>query len=122
MYEFLAKTVLLIHLLFIFFVVVGAFSYFIKPKFLYLHLPALAWGIYIQFTNSICPLTYIENWLLIKGKASFYDGGFIENYIMRVVYPLGIDANIQITLGLILLIINLSIYALIFNLVLKKKN
>ncbi len=122
MYEFLAKTVLITHLLFIFFVVVGAFSYFINPKFLYLHLPAVAWGVYIQFTNSICPLTYVENWLLVKDNATFYDGGFIENYIMKVVYPSGISTNIQTILGSILLIINLSIYFFIFNLkILKKK-
>ena len=81
MYEFLAKIVLLIHLLFIFFVVTGAFSSLINTKFLYLHLLALSWGVYIEFTSSICPLTYLENWLLIKSNASFYDGGFIEHYI-----------------------------------------
>ena len=84
MYEFLAKIVLLIHLLFIFFVVTGAFSSLINTKFLYLHLLALSWGIYIEFTSSICPLTYLENWLLIQDNASFYDGGFIEHYIMKL--------------------------------------
>ena len=122
MYEFLAKIVLLIHLFFIFFVVIGAFSYLIKSKFLYLHLLSLGWGIYIQFTSSICPLTYLENWLLIKGKASFYDGGFIENYVMRIVYPEGINSNIQMILGIILVILNIFFYALVFYLkVVKKK-
>ena len=122
MYEFLAKIVLLIHLFFIFFVVIGAFSYLIKPKLLYLHLLSLGWGIYIQFTSSICPLTYLENWLLIKGKASFYDGGFIENYVMRIVYPEGINSNIQMIFGIILVILNIFFYALVFYLkVVKKK-
>ena len=122
MYEFLAKIVLLIHLFFIFFVVIGAFSYLIKLKLLYLHLLSLGWGIYIQFTSSICPLTYLENWLLIKGKASFYDGGFIENYVMRIVYPEGINSNIQMILGIILVILNIFFYALVFYLkVVKKK-
>ena len=75
-------------------------------NFLYLHLLALGWGIYIEFTSSICPLTYLENWLLIKDQASFYDGGFIENYIMRIVYPEGINSNIQMILGIILIILN----------------
>jgi hypothetical protein len=122
MYELLAKIVLLIHLFFIFFVVIGAFSYLIKPKFLYLHLLSLGWGIYIQFTSSICPLTYLENWLLIKGKASFYDGGFIENYVMRIVYPEGINSNIQMILGIILVILNIFFYALVFYLKFVKKN
>ena len=122
MYEFLAKIVLLIHLSFIFFVVFGAFSYLIKPKFLYLHLLSLGWGVYIEFTSSICPLTYLENWLLIKGKASFYDGGFIENYVMRIVYPEGINSNIQMIFGIILVILNIFFYALVFYLKFVKKN
>ena len=122
MYELLAKIVLLIHLFFIFFVVIGAFSYLIKSKFIYLHLLSLGWGIYIQFTSSICPLTYLENWLLIKGKASFYDGGFIENYVMRIVYPEGINSNIQMILGIILVILNIFFYALVFYLKFVKKN
>ena len=122
MYELLAKIVLLTHLLFIFFVVIGALSYFINPKFLNLHLPALAWGLYIQFTNTICPLTYLENWLLIKGQASFYDGGFIENYIFRIVYPEGINPNIQTILGIVLVILNIFFYTLVFNLKFVKKN
>ena len=121
MYELLAKIVLLTHLLFIFFVVIGALSYFINPKFLNLHLPALAWGLYIQFTNTICPLTYLENWLLIKGQASFYDGGLIEHYIMRIVYPEGINSNIQMILGFVLIILNLLLYALIYYLKFFKK-
>ena len=122
MYEFLAKIVLLIHLFFIFFVVIGALSYLICSKFLYWHLLALGWGLYVEFTSSICPLTYLENWFLVKGKASFYDGGFIENYIMRIVYPEGINPDIQMILGIFLLILNIFFYALVFYLKFVKKN
>ena len=121
MYEFLAKIVLLIHLFFIFFVVIGAFSYLISFKFLYLHLLALAWGVYVEFTSSICPLTYLENWLLVKGQASFYDDGFIENYILRIVYPEGINPDIQMILGSILVILNIFFYALVLYLKFVKK-
>ena len=122
MYEFLAKIVLLIHLFFIFFVVIGAFSYLICSKLLYLHLLALAWGFYVEFTSSICPLTYLENWLLIKAQASFYDGGFIENYIMRIVYPEGINPDIQMLLGIVLVILNIFFYALVFYFKFVRKN
>ena len=123
MYEFLAKIVLLIHLLFIFFVVFGAFSYLISNKFLYLHLVALGWGIYIEFTSSICPLTYLENWLLIQDESSFYDDGFIENYILKIIYPEGINPNIQMILGFLLIMLNVLFYALVFYLkFVKKKN
>ena len=121
MYEFLAKIVLLIHLLFIFFVVLGAFSYLISTKLLYLHLLALCWAVYIEFTSSICPLTYIENWLLIQDQASFYDDGFIENYILRIIYPEGINSNIQMILGFILITLNILFYTLVFYIKFKKK-
>ena len=121
MYDLLAKIVLLIHLLFIFFAVFGAFSCLINTKFFYLHLLALGWGVYIEFTSSICPLTYLENWLLIKGQSSFYDGGFIENYVVRIVYPEGINSNIQMILGFILITLNLLFYSLVFYLKFVKK-
>ena len=121
MYEFLAKIVLIIHLLFIFFVVFGAFSCLISKKFFYLHLVALSWGIYIEFTSSICPLTYLENWLLILDQASFYDDGFIENYILKIIYPEGITPNVQMILGFLLIILNALFYALIFYLKFVKK-
>tara|TARA_B100000963_G_C22443227_1_gene587593 strand:+ start:364 stop:735 length:372 start_codon:yes stop_codon:yes gene_type:complete len=122
MYEFLAKIVLLTHVLFILFVVFGSFFYLLSPKLIYLHLLALAWGVYIEFSNSICPLTYLENWLLIKDQASFYNDGFIENYIMRIVYPQGINAEVQIILGINLIMVNLIFYLLIFYFKFVKKN
>ena len=101
----------------------GAFSSLINTKFLYLHLLALSWGVYIEFTSSICPLTHLENWLLIQDNASFYDGGFIENYIIRIVYPEGINSNIQMILGFVLIILNILLYALIYYFkFLKKKS
>ena len=121
MYEFLAKIVMIIHLLFIFFVVFGAFSCLISNKFFYLHLVALSWGIYIEFTSSICPLTYLENWLLILDQASFYDDGFIENYILKIIYPEGITPNVQMILGFLLIILNALFYTLIFYLKFVKK-
>ena len=75
----------------------------------------------IEFTSSICPLTYLENWLLIQDNASFYDGGFIEHYIMRIVYPEGINSNIQMILGFVLIILNILLYALIYYLKFFKK-
>ena len=70
----------------------------------------------------ICPLTYLENWLLIKGRASFYDGGFIENYIIKIVYPEGLNSDIQVILGLILIALNMLFYVLVFYFKFIKKN
>ena len=79
MYEFLANLTLVIHLIFILFVVFGGLFFFIFSKIVYIHLPALIWGIYIELTGSICPLTHLENWFLNKGELSTYSSSFIQN-------------------------------------------
>ena len=115
MYELFANLTLIVHLLFILFVIFGGLLFFFFSKILYIHLPALLWGIYIEFTNSVCPLTYLENWLLYKGELTTYSDGFINNYLLQIVYPVGLTTSIQIYLGISLIIINILIYGLIFK-------
>ncbi len=114
MFDILAKTTLVFHFLFIIFVIFGSFFILIKFKFILFHLPSLLWGVYIEFSHSVCPLTHLENWFLKKAGTSFYTGGFLENYIYNLVYPVGINAEIQIIFGIILILFNLLIYCSIF--------
>ncbi len=114
MYEFSAKITLIIHFIFIIFVVLGSLTIFFKKIFIYFHFPCLLWGLYIQFSSKICPLTYLENWLLKKGGKSFYDEGFVSNYIFNIVYPKELDSEVQFILGIILLIFNLLLYSFYF--------
>tara|TARA_A100001037_G_scaffold259136_1_gene246745 strand:+ start:157 stop:525 length:369 start_codon:yes stop_codon:yes gene_type:complete len=113
MYEFLANLTLVIHLIFILFVVFGGLFFFIFSKIVYIHLPALIWGIYIELTGSICPLTHLENWFLNKGELSTYSSSFIQNYLLPIIYPQNLTSKIQIYLGIGLIIINFLIYGLI---------
>ena len=115
MYEFFANLTLIAHLIFILFVVFGGLIFFIFPKIIYMHLPALLWGIYIELTNSVCPLTYLENWFLYKGELSTYSNDFINNYLFPIIYPEGLTTEIQIYLGISLIIINILIYGLIYK-------
>lgn len=115
MFEFLAFITLLVHFIFILFVIFGGFLFFIFSKIIYLHIPALFWGIYIEFTNSICPLTHLENWFLFKSDLSTYSHGFINNYILAFVYPKDLTADIQFYLGIALIIINIFIYGFIIK-------
>ena len=115
MHELFANLTLIVHLFFILFVIFGGLLFFVFSKILYIHLPALLWGIYIELTNSVCPLTYLENWLLYKGELTTYSNGFINNYLFPIVYPEGLTTNIQIYLGSSLIIINIFIYGLIFK-------
>tara|TARA_Y100000591_G_C21786863_1_gene674298 strand:+ start:1105 stop:1467 length:363 start_codon:yes stop_codon:yes gene_type:complete len=115
MYEILANLTLLIHLVFILFVVFGGLLFFIFSKIIYIHFPSLLWGIYIELTNSVCPLTYLENWFLHKGELTTYSNDFINKYLFPVIYPEGLTNEIQICLGISLIVINILIYGLIFK-------
>ena len=115
MYELLANLTLIIHLIFILFVIFGGLLFFIFSKIIYIHLPALLWGIYIELTNSVCPLTFLENWFLYKGELTTYSNDFINNYLFPMIYPGGINNEIQIYLGLSLIVINILIYGLIYK-------
>ena len=115
MYEFFANLTLIAHIIFILFVVFGGLIFFIFPKIIYMHIPALLWGIYIELTNSVCPLTYLENWFLNKAELATYSNGFINNYLYPIIYPEVLTNNIQIYLGITLIVINILIYGFIFK-------
>ena len=115
MYELLANLTLLTHLIFILFVIFGGLLFFIFSKIIYIHFPALLWGIYIELTNTICPLTYLENWFLYQGGLTTYSSNFINNYLFPIIYPEGLTTDIQTYIGITLIAINILIYGLIFK-------
>ena len=115
MYELFANLTLIIHLIFILFVIFGGLLFFIFSKIIYIHPLALLWGIYIELTNSICPLTHLENWFLYKGELTTYSNNFINNYLIPIIYPEGLTNEIQIYLGISLIVINILIYGLIYK-------
>ena len=115
MYELAANLTLIVHFAFILFVVFGALLFFVATKIIFIHFPALIWGSYIELTNSICPLTYLENWFLHKANLTTYSEGFIQNYLVSIVYPTNLTKDLQIYLGITLILINMVIYAFIFN-------
>ncbi len=110
MYEFLASLALIIHFLFIIFVIFGGLLFFVKKWMILIHLPALIYGIYVEFTQSICPLTYLENFLLQKAKLTTYSTSFIQNYLIPIIYPVNLTKEIQINLAISLFILNVVIY------------
>ena len=115
MHELAASIILIIHFLFILFVIFGALLFFVAKKIVFIHIPAIIWGTYIELTNSICPLTYLENWFLQKANLTTYSEGFIQNYLVPIVYPANLTKDIQIYLGIGLIVINLVIYVFIFG-------
>lgn len=113
-YSFLANLVLLVHGVFIAFVVFGGLLALWKPWLAWLHLPVLAWGVAVTGIGWICPLTPLENILRRMAGKQGYDGGFIEHYLLTAVYPEGMTREIQVLLAALLLIGNLAVYAVLF--------
>ena len=106
----LADTVVLLHLGFIVFVAFGGFLAFRWPKAAWLHVPAVVWGALVELAGRICPLTPLENRLRLAAGEDAYAGGFIERYIMPIVYPSGLTRELQIALGLVVIVGNLAVY------------
>jgi hypothetical protein len=111
-YRLLADILVLVHLGFIVFVVLGGLLVLRFPKLAVLHIPTALWGVWIEFTGGICPLTPLENRLRVLGGAAGYPGSFIEHYLLPVIYPLGLTRHVQLALGILVLVINLVFYGL----------
>lgn len=112
-YQILADAVMLLHLLFICFVVGGGLLVFRWQWVALLHLPAAVWGALIEFMGWYCPLTPLENNLRLLAGLSGYEGGFIEHYLLPVIYPDGLTSKIQIMLGIFVVALNVCIYTFI---------
>lgn len=110
-YRFLADLVLLTHGLFILFAMFGGLLALWKRWTAWLHLPALAWGALVMGMGWICPLTPLENSLRAMGGQATYDGGFIQHYLMPLIYPPGLTRGLQVVLASLLVLGNTAIYA-----------
>ncbi len=112
-YGALADFVVVVHVAFVVFVVLGGLLVLRRPVLAWLHLPAAVWGVLIEFRGWICPLTPLENALRVRGGEAGYTGGFIEHYLLPALYPTGLTRNIQLVLGSLVLGINLALYAMV---------
>jgi uncharacterized membrane protein YhhN len=112
MWRVLADAVLIGHLAFVLFVVGGGALVLRWPRLAWLHLPAAAWGVAIEFGGWICPLTPLENHLRQLAGQAAYEGDFIARYLLAVLYPQGLTREIQWLLGSAVLVINAVVYAI----------
>jgi hypothetical protein len=114
-YRLLADAVVVVHLGFVVFVVCGGLLVLWRRRAAFVHLPAAAWGVYIELTGGICPLTPLENRLRALGGESAYSGDFVEQYLMPVLYPSGLERDSQTTLGLLALALNMALYVWVWR-------
>jgi hypothetical protein len=105
-----ADTVVLVHLLFIVFVLFGGLLVLRWRWLMALHLPAVAWGMAVEFLHLYCPLTPLENHLRQAAGQQGYEGGFIEHYLIPLIYPRGLTAEMQLGFGAVVLVLNVAVY------------
>lgn len=107
---FLADAVLLLHLAFVLFVLFGGLLALRWRTILRVHLPAVFWGAFVEFSGWICPLTPLENWLREQGGGRGYTGDFLGHYLEALLYPDNLSRNTQLLYGAVAIVVNVAIY------------
>ncbi len=108
----LADAVLMLHGLFIVWVVCGGLVVIARPVWAWLHAPAVGWVVWLSWSGAYCPLTPLEQSLRRAAGQAGYEGGFIEHYLTAAIYPQGLTERMQLLLGAAVLAINLVFYGL----------
>jgi hypothetical protein len=120
-YQILADVLVVAHLGFIAFVVFGGLLAFRWSSVPLAHVPAALWGGYVEFSGRLCPLTPLENWLRGLGGSAGYGESFIERYLLPIIYPAELTAEIQLVLGFVVVGVNVVIYGCLFLRSLKRR-
>ena len=114
-YRLLADLVVVVHALFVVFILVGAFLALRWRWIVWIHVPAAIWGVLIEYGGWICPLTPLENSLRARAGQSTYSGDFIQHYLLGALYPQGLTRMTQYVLGSTALLVNIIGYVLLIR-------
>jgi len=109
-YRALADLVVVLHMAFIVFATLGALLAFKWRRVVWFHIPAALWAALVELAGWSCPLTPIENWLRRRGGEAGYRTGFIERYLLPLIYPAPLPRGLHVVLGLLVMGVNLAIY------------
>ena len=114
-YHYLASLILVIHFLFIVFVLLGGLLILKWPRMLWLHLPAIVWGFLVELNGWLCPLTPWENHFRSLAGRQAYEGDFIGEYLVPLIYPAELTREMQYLFAFIVVFLNLAIYYFIWR-------
>lgn len=109
-YALLADGVVLLHLAFIAFVLLGGLLLPARRWVVWLHAPCVVWGVWIELTGGICPLTPLENFLRRRAGEAAYGGDFVFHLVEALVYPAGLTPVWQVAFGVLVILVNLVVY------------
>lgn len=110
LFRLAADAVVLLHAAFILFACLGALLVLRRPRLAWLHAPAAAWAVYIEAAGGACPLTWLENDYRLRAGQAGYPGGFVEHYLLPLIYPAGLTPTIQAGLAVAVLLLNSVLY------------
>ena len=110
MFPFLADLVLIVHLVFVVFVLCGGLLVLRWGWIAWLHLPAATWGAVVEFTGWICPLTPLENWLRVQSGEAGYEQDFLARDLLPILYPGDLTRDLQLLLGTVVVVLNAAVY------------
>jgi hypothetical protein len=108
-------SIIVLHFIFVLFVLFGALFLLRWRGLVWLHIPAMIWGILVELNGWVCPLTPLENQLREKAGLGLYHGDFVMHYIMPVLYPANLSRTTQILFGIVVIVVNLVIYVYVFR-------
>ncbi len=114
-YTLLADLVVVVHLVFVGFVILGGLLAWRWPWVVWLHLPAVCWGVGIEWMGGICPLTPLETWLRSQTGEAVYETDFVAQYLLPLLYPVGLTRAAQFAIGSAVLAVNVLIYGLLWR-------
>ena len=115
MFRILADATVMLHLLFIAFMVMGGALALRWPRVGWVHLPLAAWGVVVQWMSWTCPLTPLENWFRASARVPTYSAGFVEHYLLPILYPLALGPRFHLALGFVVLAVNAGVYGVLLG-------
>jgi hypothetical protein len=115
LYRVLADLVVFTHLAFIGFVLLGGLLALRWRWMVWVHVPTALWGVVVEVFGWVCPLTPLENWLRHASGSAGYPGGFVERYLIPVIYPEALTRDLQLILGCMVVAVNVAVYLVVWR-------
>ena len=113
-YSLAADALVILHLAFIVFVMLGGLLLLKWQRLIFLHLPAVAWGVLLELRGWLCPLTPLEQHFRTLAGGTGYSGGFVQHYLLPIIYPAGLTREVQTILAMVVIASNLVIYTVVY--------
>ena len=114
-YRFAADAVLAAHLAFVLFAVGGGLLVLRRPGWAWVHISAVAWAAFVEFSGWICPLTPLEVAFRRRAGEAGYGGDFVEHYLLALIYPSGLTRELQMLIGAAVILLNLAVYGVLWR-------